>query len=119
MPFISTDTVKAKRQAIRKAFPEYNISVIGANYTSIRAFIKSGPIAMLDEGVTDEQVNKYRIEEFYKDKPEVMRVLLGIQAIMDEGNCTESHDSDYGSIPLYYTDLTIGYWDEPYVIKVK
>jgi len=116
MPFISTDTVKAKRQAIKKALPAFKFSITIHDYSSIRCIIKSGPIAMLDEGVTDECVNKYYIEDHYAEKPEVLDVLLTIQSILSDGNHTESIDGDYGNIPKYYTSLNIGSWDKGYEI---
>ena len=116
MPSISTSIVKAKRQAIKKAFPAFKFSVTIHNYSSIRCIIKSGPIAMLDEGVTDEQVNHYWIDDHYEDKPEVLDILTRVQDILGSGNCIESTDGDYGNIPSFYTSLSIGSWDKPYTI---
>jgi len=116
MPYITPETVKAKRQAIKKALPAFKFSVTIHDYSSIRCTIKSGPIAMLDEGVTEETVNGYYIEDHYAEKPEVLDVLLTIQSILSDGNYIESTDGDYGNIPKYYTSLNIGSWDKGYEI---
>lgn len=120
MPYISPETVKEKRKLIRKSFPDFKISVRGSNYSSIDVSILEGPVNML-EGSTDtyEQVNHFYIDDHYKDTPKVRKVLKKIYEIINSGNGTECYDGDYGRIPNFYTHISIGQWNKPYVVTSK
>ena len=66
MPYIPTETVKEKRQELRKMFPDYKLSVVCDNYSSIDVSIMSGPIDIQfrESDCMDryEQVNHFHIE---------------------------------------------------------
>lgn len=120
MPYITTDEVKIKRNLLKKALPEYKLSVRCVDYAVIDVSIVEGPIDLMPE--TDDkhrQVNHFYIESTYKDNPEALRVLTIIKDIANKGNYTASEDGDYGSIPSFYVHINIGKWDRNYKIVKK
>lgn len=123
MPYIPTETVKEKRQELRKMFPDYKLSVVCDNYSSIDVSIMSGPIDIQfrESDCMDryEQVNHFHIESRYEDQPELKKVLLKIKDVIGKEQRELVYDGDYGSVPTYYIHINIGKWDRPYVYKPK
>jgi hypothetical protein len=120
MPFISTKTVKERRDLLKKALPEFKISVKTVHYSTISVTILSGPFDLLPNSVEKyEQVNKFYIDDHYADLPETKDVLKKVLDIANKGNYIESEDGDYGSIPSFYTRISIGKWDRPYQVIKK
>ena len=119
MPYITTEKVKEKRARIKKAFPNFKFSITREHYSTINVDILEAPFNMLTnkEGQTYEQVNHFYIEEHYKNTPKIKDVLLGIYEIMRDGRRVISEDSDYGSIPNFYTNISIGRWDRSFQVK--
>lgn len=116
MPYISTEEVKARREALKKEFSDFKFSVVRRHYSTIVVTILSSPLAIEDK---DQQVNEFHIEDNFKHTPELRDALLKIKEIADKGNCTISEDGDYGSIPKFYIDIRIGGYDRPYQQIVK
>ena len=116
MPFISTEEVKEKRDLLKKALPDYKLSVRRKDYCAIVVVIVSGPIPI--EPVY-QQVNHFHIKEYYKNEPELCKVLQTIYDIINKDNGTEVEDGDYGTVPNFYTNIHIGAWDKPYKQIVK
>lgn len=108
MPYISPESVAAKRSLLKKAFPEYKLSVTREHHSIIRVDIMSGPIEL--EG---SQVNVFYAHEHFTG--EAKRVICGIIDIIREGVKIISPDTDYGDWPNFYYDVNIGKWDKPYV----
>jgi len=122
MPYISTDEVKVKRNLIKKAFPTkdgWKISVRGRNHSTISVTIKAAPFQMLDKDNKYEQVNHFWIEDHYQDNPKTKKALLKLYDIMNTNNGTLVVDGDYGAVPNFYTAITIGDWDCPFIITPK
>ena len=121
MPYITSETVKDKRNQIKKAFPKFKFSITKEHYSGINVAILEAPFNMLtEENIRGhEQVNHYCIERHYEDYPKIKKVLMKIYDIMSEGRRIISEDGDYGSIPNFYTNLSIGKWDKPFKIKRK
>jgi hypothetical protein len=114
MPYITSETVAAKRKQIKAAFPDFKFSVTRRHGSSICVDILSGP---LDMGTTYQQVNTFYIKEHYADRPEILNILQGVYAIAAEGKTTLTEDSDYGTVPTFYVNLNIGDWNKSYEIK--
>jgi hypothetical protein len=112
MPYISTERVKAIREQLKKEFPGWKFSVIRRHHMEVSVSIMSAP---LDFGKEYQQVNQYYITEHYQGA--IRDNLLKINEIMEASNGTLTIDADYGSIPNYYTSLTIGQWDKPFTLK--
>ena len=117
MPYISTEDVRAKRNVLKKEFPEFKFSVRRSGGSSIHVDILEAPFNMLTEGSNYEQVNQFYIAEHYKHFPKISRVLLRIYEILKEGNYIENEDGDYGSIPHFYVNISIGNWEKPFQVK--
>lgn len=116
MPYISTEDVKAKRDAIKKAFPAkdgWKFSVTKENHSSINVNIMQAPFQMLEEGRDYEQVNHYYIEKHYEDQPKTRDVLLKIYEIINTSNYTVVVDA----VPKFYTHISIGKWNKPFQVK--
>jgi len=120
MPYIDSKRIKEIRNTIKAKYPEFKFSVTGENHTSININILSGPIQMITNEQNKsrgyEQVNHFYIKENYKDFPEIRNILLDIYNIANEGNYTEVVDGDYGIVPSFYVNISIGKWDKPYTI---
>lgn len=124
MPCITTERVAEIRAQIKKEFPTsggWKFSITREHYSSINVSILSAPFNLLPNSERQhEQVNHYYINEHYKNNPAVKDVLLRLYAIMNEGNRTISEDGDYGSIPAFYCNISIGQYDKPFqVVKGK
>ena len=119
MPYITKEQVAEKRAAIRKAFPDFKISVQGKDYVAIQISIMEGPIQLTENTEGYQQVNRYYIKEHYKESPEVEKILSGIMEIADRGNGTQFVDGDYGAVPEFYVNLSIGKWDKPYKVTQR
>ncbi len=111
MPFISTSEVKEKREALKKEFPKVKFSVTCRDYSQICVAIMEAPFKIEK---AHETVNQFWIEENYKNSPEIMKFLLRVKEIINEGNYTVTEDADYGSIPCFYINIEFGKWDKPY-----
>lgn len=112
MPYISSEDVKEIRNDIKKTFPEYKFSITRNGCSTVSICILSGPI---DFGTDYEQVNHYHISNHYEGKVKSFLQLLADFVL--KNNYVVVEDGDYGSIPKYYLDLSIGKWDKKYVIK--
>ena len=121
MPYISTEQVKAKREALKKALPEFKLSVTREHHSGIRVVIQRGPVHF---GTDYMQLNphiNYREERWdreaneYVSRPEIAAVMERIMPILNEGMGEGFEDSDYGHVPDYYTWVNIGAWDKPYI----
>jgi hypothetical protein len=114
MPYIRTEEVAAKRKAFKEAFPEYKFSIVRHHHSSINVTILQSPINFF-EGAQfnpDERkyiqvpLNKSTIKENWKG--EAQEALLKMYDILESNNRTVTQDADYGSIPQFYTRLSIG-----------
>ena len=121
MPYITKEQIKAKREALKKALPEFKLSITNSNYSGIQVSIMRGPVNF---GTEYEQLNTYRDyrEERYDSetgewvsRPEIADVMERIMPILNDGLGEGFQDSDYGHVPDYYTWVHIGKWDKPYV----
>ena len=114
MPFIEVSKVAEIRNQLKKALPAFKFSVTREHYTCLNVSIVSGPV---DFGKPYEQINQYYIKDSYKDQPEVMQVLLKVNAICSKDEKIEFVDADYGSVPNFYFHLSVGKWDKPYLLN--
>ncbi len=121
MPYITKEQVKAKREALKKALPEFKLSITTEHYSGIKVAIMRGPS---DFGTEYSQLNPYhdyraetwnRDTEEYESNPAIADIMDIIMPILNEGKGASTEDGDYGMIPDYYTWVHIGKWDKPYV----
>ncbi len=110
MPYISSEEVKRKREAIKAAFPEFKFSITREHHFSINVKILAGPIDF--SGVNS--VNHFWIDEHFKDNPEQRDMLKKLYSIMNAGNGVEVEDGDYGTVPNFYTHIGIGDYTRPF-----
>lgn len=119
MPYITSERVAEIRSQIKKEFPDYKFSITRDNHSSVNVVILAAPFNLLEgegEDKTRASVNTYWIGEHYKDKPQIKEVLSKIHSIMNQGNGTLCEDGDYGTVPNFYTNLSIGAWDKPFQV---
>ena len=125
MPYITKEQVTQKRKELKAALPEYKLSITTENYSGIKVAIMAGPT---DLGTSYCQLNPYtdyreetwnRYTEEYDSNPPIQDLLDIIMPILNEGKGASYEDSDYGSIPDYYTWVHVGKWDKAYEIKIK
>jgi hypothetical protein len=113
MPYITKLQITSKRKQLKKALPQYKLSVTNQDYAGINVSIVEGPN---DLGHDYNQLNEF-CPEYYNE--EVQSLLSIIMPILNEDKGESTHDGDYGSIPGFYTWVQIGKWDKPYILKNK
>lgn len=125
MPYISKEQVKAKREALKKALPQFKMSITTEHYSGIKVAILQGPV---DFGVEYAQLNQYadyreprwdRQTEQYVSNPAIADLMETVMPILNEGIGNGFEDSDYGHVPDYYTWVQIGQWDKSYSVASK
>jgi len=124
MPYISKEEVSYKRAFLKKKFPEFKFSVRKVNYTEISVVVLSGPVDLFSnktnrENKSYESVNHFHAKSQFANNPKAQEIILGMIDIINQNNCVQYHDADYGNIPQFYMNLSIGSWDKPYVIIKK
>lgn len=112
MPYISAEEVKVIREKLKKALPDFKLSVVTHHNSTVLVTITEGP---LDFGDTYIQVNHFHIERDWSERPKCGAVLLFIKELIEGEKPVSGHqDSDYGFVPNYYTSIHIGKWNKPY-----
>lgn len=109
MPYISPTKVKEIRNALKRKFPEVKFSVTTRNYSTVCVAIMQSPFKWSKDY---RDLNVYYLDEYENSKflKEVRDIATADQRKMFE-------DGDYGSVPNFYFDLSVGKWDRPHVQK--
>lgn len=118
MPYISAETVKAKRSELRKAFPAkagWKLSVRKSHHSGINVAILAGPIALISSPKGYAQINHYYPGD-HAVSDAAAKLLQRAASISKSGRTTEQVCSDYGTVPTYYVRLSVGRWDSPYLV---
>ena len=114
MAYITAKEVKEKRDNLKKTFPRKNgwkFSVKREHSSSIHVTIVESPFNLGDR----KQVNHFYIEDHFKTRPAVAKVLKKIYEIVNEGNFDESDIStDYFHVG-FYVQIKIGEYGKPHV----
>lgn len=120
MAYISATDVKAIRNELKVAFPNWKFSVRkGSGSLSVDVTILQGTAHF--EGKTYQQVNQYWIDSHWTNA-EDQRALIKINEIMHNapgraGGKVFFDESDAMTDyfhTAFYTHLSIGAWDKPY-----
>lgn len=111
MPYIDTNKVAQMRKAIRLALPDYKISVRRRHHSGVDVTLVSGPIPNVPN------VNVYWYKDHLKDRPDAVAVIDTILAEIRKVETPKTlvEDSDYGTVPTFYYDVSFGAWDKEYV----
>ena len=118
MPYITSETVKAKRKELRAMFPAkagWKLSVRKSHHSGIDVTFLRGPVALTSSEDGYQQVNHFYIDD-HACSPEAAEVLKKAASVAQSGQRTIVVDSDYGSVPNYYVHLQVGRWDAPYEV---
>lgn len=103
------EVVKEKREAVKKAFPDFKFSIRKDN-NSIYLSVLEAPIMLTNKDY--EPVNHFYIQDHFKG--EAKEALLKIYQILNGRNYTVVEDGDYGAVPSFYVNMKIGDWDKPF-----
>jgi hypothetical protein len=111
MPHITTETTKEIRKEIKKTFPNMKFSVTRRHHSTICVTLLESPI--------ESNSDNYQLNHFYlenEENKEIAKVFTKVLEIINshKGQAEESYDSDYGSIPNFYINFSVGRWDKPY-----
>ena len=103
MPYIDPNQTKLMRAAIRKALPQYDVSVRTEHHSTVDVRLMSGPIPPVP-------VNVYWYKEHLKNNPDALAV---VDTIMNEIHKVQTprelvYDGDYGSVPTFYINISFG-----------
>lgn len=114
--YVNNEKTKQVRDDLKKEFPDFKFSVRKEHYSMVNVAIMSGPLDLRAGEERDYiQVNTHWIQDHYKDKPEIRDFLQKVSDIMNKGNYDRSDSmTDYFDVG-FYTHLTIGQYDKPYV----
>ena len=117
MAYINATEVKAIRDTLKIAFPDFKFSVRGSNHSSVAVSIMSGPMDF--SNLAHYQINHYYIDENHT--PQRAAFLNQVQRIIKCAGKKHYDNSDamtdYFS-RSHYTDINIGQWNKPYVCTV-
>jgi len=113
MPYISTENVKRIRDAVKTTFPEMKFSIRQSGHSSLHVSMLRGKI---DFGTHYSSINHYHYERHLEDKPEAVEFLRKVLNVIQEAHPRReiSYDSDYGSIPNYYLNISVGTYEKSY-----
>ena len=111
MPYVTKEKVKEIRNNLKNQFPNLKFSVTRKNHNTLNVAIISGNMEFDSDY---QQINEYYIDANF-DCSVWKDTLKKIVSIMNAENTIKYIDSDYGNIPAYYTRLSIGKWDRPYI----
>lgn len=114
MPYITKEQVSEKRKALKAALPDYKLSIVRKDLMAISVSIVKGPHAFELDERGYKQVNHFSIDRVYENDPEALRVLSTIRDIASADQTELVYDGDYGSVPTFYVNMSIGKWDRPY-----
>lgn len=112
MPYITTESVKEIRNELKASFPQFKFSVVRRHHMSVDVSIMAGPI---DFGKTDVSVNKYWLDQHWGHNRKALKFLKAVVGIVGREQRELTYDGDYGSVPTYYFDVSIGQWNKPYI----
>lgn len=105
------ELAKETRKVLKKAFPNTKFSVT-SKYNEIKVAVMESDV---DFGVAYNQVNQYRIYEDYTG--EQKQILQSVVDFISKDVREVVYDGDYGSVPNYYINISIGKWDKPFKFK--
>lgn len=116
MPYIRTEEVKEIRDAL-KANPKlkkFKLSVVRHHHSSVHIAIMKGP----DLGTKNININKFWYKDHLTEFPKLVKVLAEIEktVLKTKEQRTVVEDGDYGSIPNYYWDMSLGKWNKEYEV---
>lgn len=117
MAYITTGEVKAIRDTLKAAFPEFKFSVRREHHSAVEVCIMSGPLDLTG----DIYINEYHYERQLKDShPELVNMLDAITLIVKSAGREwyDRSDSmvDYFDTAFYY-GIQVGKWNKKYEIK--
>lgn len=112
MPYLSKEKTSEIRKELKIRFPEFKFSVRNRDASALYIAVMAGPI---DFGSDYISVNHYNIEQYFEGN--ALKFLSVVKEIACSGVYEETYDGDYGSIPSYYVNISVGKWDNPYEVK--
>jgi hypothetical protein len=107
MPYISSEEVRAIRDKIKQAFPDFKFSVTKRHHSSIDVRIKSGPI---DFGESKGySIPDFRVKEEFPENEDAQILFNDIYQIIkgEKEQRTIVVDGDYGAVPNFYMDVSV------------
>jgi len=116
MAYITTEEVKEMRVAVKKAYPEFKLSVRTQHSMRVKVCIIQGPVDF-KEIVTPINAHFNRTEDCASAKKMMAEIEQIIDRIKPEREV--SYNNDYGSIPNYYVDVQLGTCENPYIFKAS
>jgi hypothetical protein len=106
----TTERVKEIRTQLKSEFPEIKFSVTKRDWNGVSISIMQSPYDLTEK--QHEQVNQYRINDWYEGKPK--EILSKIYQIANLG-VSYRETGDYGTQPDFYVSINIGQWNKPYI----
>jgi len=126
MAYITTEEVKAIRQALKAEFGKtFKFSVTKQNYSQVTVSVMASPLAFTEQlnGRDNAEINHYWIEDNEKLSSEekkvaekINQIILTAPAKLTGEAFRDNSDSmtDYCDVS-YYFHISLGKWDKPYV----
>lgn len=114
MAYITTERVAEIRKELKSLFPHFKFSVSRPDHSTVKIKILEAPMMLTDKPY--ENVNVYHVNSIEDaEKRSIMEIIVGIAS---QG--VKYHETgDYGTQPSHYSDVSIGYWNEPFRMVVK
>lgn len=106
MPFITSEKVAAIRKQIKTEFPAIKFSIVCRNNCKVDISILESPFVWEKDYI---QCNEYYLNRYAHSD-----VLQRLYDIANASNGVLVEDADYGTVPNYYVNVSIGKWDKPH-----
>lgn len=113
MAFITSETVKEIRVALKNEFPEIKFSVRKEHHSSVSVAIMKSPYF---EDDVSRQINHYWIKDTTDNEKQASVISRIDEIIRKVGNYFDDSDTmtDYFHCAFYY-DIQVGKWDKNHV----
>jgi hypothetical protein len=119
MSYISTEHVAEIRNDLKTQLPDYKFKCYSENHSTIHVHILESPIDLTYNGKTWYGINVYSFKEQFKENGDLVSLFEKITSIMSKFQGKAHEDGDYGMIPTYYIDLSIGDYNRPFILVEK
>ena len=115
MPYLNAENVKKVRLALKAKFPKAKFSIRLRDHMALSVILLKSPVDFGQEVSRGGQINPYHYKNHDYSEAGI-KMIDGIMETIQSAHPRhiESEDGDYGSIPNYYLNVSIGTYSKPY-----
>ena len=119
MGYISSESVKQIRTAVKKEFPQFRFSITREDHSTVRIIITKGPIYFTTNIRSDYARDHVEFNAYHPEQTQDENLRLMFQKISEICSNIDPvkyrETGDYGNQPNYYTTIKLGEYSKPYM----